>query len=144
MTEHHAAISNLEHRFIELLDRRDYREVAKLFAHGSLSISRPNDPNPVSATGEEAVAAMLTGMLPPPSPDSFGRHIASNLIVDVDPGGEKAKARMYTALHLIASGQPPRFVGLGRHMDELAFVDGAWRFSQKSIIGDAQFPPPAA
>lgn len=144
MTEHHVAISNLTHRFIELLDQRNYRELAKLFAHGSLSISRPNDPNPVSATGEAAVAAMLAGMLPPPSPDSFARHIASNLIIDVDAGGATARARMYTAAYFIASGRPPHFLGLGRHRDELACKDGAWWFSRKSIIGDAQFPPPAA
>ena len=144
MTEHHGAISNLVDRVIELLDERNYAELAKLFAHGTLSLSRPNDPCPVSATGELDVAAMLSGMLPPPSPGNFARHIASNLLIDVDAAGGTARARMYTTAFFIAAGRPPHMLGLGRHMDDLALVDGTWWFTNKCIVGDAQFSPPAA
>lgn len=144
MPDHHNAISNLNHRFIELLDQRNYAEVAKLFAHGSLSISRPLDPNPASGEGEAGVLAMLTGMLPPPSPDAFARHIPSNLIVEIDDGGTTAQARMYTAAHLFVPNKSPHFLGVGRHMDKLVLRDGLWTFVEKTIIGDAQFALPKA
>ncbi len=134
-------ITNLEYSFIEKLDRRDYADLATLFTDGKLVIARPDLAEPPSATGEADVARMLESTLPPAMPTAFGRHIASNLIIEIDENAGTATARMYTAAYLMVQGRPPHFLGVGRHQDRFKRVDGVWRFSEKLITGDAFYPP---
>lgn len=134
-------IVNLEHRFIETLDQRDYAALATMFTNGTLVIARPDLAEPPSGTGEAAVAEMLTATLPPPSPTAFGRHIASNLIVEIDERAGTATARMYTAAYLVVQGRPAHFLGVGHHEDRFERIDGAWQFTEKVITGDAFYPP---
>lgn len=59
-------IANLEHKFIEKLDQRDYAGLATMFAGGKLVIARPDLAQPPSASGKADVAQMLTKTLPTP------------------------------------------------------------------------------
>ncbi|WEK02975.1 MAG: nuclear transport factor 2 family protein [Candidatus Devosia phytovorans] len=137
----YAEITNLQHEFIETLDQRDYAGLAAMFSNGTLVIARPDLAEPPSATGEPAVAQMLATTLPPPMATAFGRHIASNLIIEIDEDAGTATARMYTAAYLVVEGRPAHFLGAGRHQHRFVRNDGVWEFAEKVITGDAFFPP---
>lgn len=140
--DHNQEIANLEHLFLEQLDEHNGSAVAAMFAHGTLEILVPGQPDLVG-TGIEGVTQSLTKLLRPRRPNSFGRHIASNLIIEVDEAALTAKARQYTCLVNITQGQQAYVVGLGRHYDELARIDGKWWFTRKHILGDVIASPPA-
>jgi 3-phenylpropionate/cinnamic acid dioxygenase small subunit len=69
------------------------------------------------------------------------KHVTTNVIVEVEPGGDRAAARSYyTVLQQVEGGalQP---VVAGRYHDRFERVDGAWRFAERDytlvdLVGD--------
>ena len=140
--DHNQAIANLEYRFFEDLDNRRFEAVGAMFAHGTLEIVVPGRPEPFAGTGEAEVTGFLSRMIPAKDDGSWGRHIGSNLIIELDEAAGTASARMNSALFHVAPGKPSHFMGLGRHEDEFKLIDGAWWFARKTITGEVRYPPP--
>jgi len=136
-------ILNLEHTFIEHLDNDDIDRMASLLEHGSLELVI--DGTDVAASGAGAAGArdVLAAVSRPRPTGSFGRHLVSNPIIDVDEKTGTATARFRTILHYVTPGMPLHVLGLGRHEDKLALIDGIWHITCKQIIGDVRYPPPA-
>jgi hypothetical protein len=64
------------------------------------------------------------------------RHLVTNLVVDVDPGGVTACARSYWT---VLQATPDMALGpilSGRYRDRFALVDGIWRFTERRIVTD--------
>lgn len=141
--DHYRLITNLEHQFLRELDRRNLAGIAAMFVQGTLEMTIPGRPNPLSGTGEAAVMQLLKSVLPANPAGTYGRHAASNLIVDLDEIAGTATAQLNSSLVLIREGKPAHFMGLGRHEDELKLIENRWWFARKTIIGDVRYPPPS-
>lgn len=133
-------IANLEYRFIEALDQ-DLESIAPMFAHGTLEMVI-DEAETMIGVGVDGAADVMRSITRPRPADSFGRHMATNLIVDLDDDGVTAHAWFRTTLFYVESGMPLHILGLGRHEDELRLVDGQWTIYTKRIVGEVRYPPP--
>lgn len=136
-------ILNLEHRFIELLDDDDVSSVASMFEHGTLELSIEGTDFSAVGNGVSGATDVLASTARRRTSGSFGRHIASNHIIEIDDDTETAMIRFRTVLYYVAPGHPLHIMGLGRHEDQLTLLEGAWTITRKRIIGEVRYPPPA-
>jgi ketosteroid isomerase-like protein len=60
------------------------------------------------------------------------RHWNTNHVVEGD--GDQATHRCY--LQLLRTGEQAGIISTGRYEDRLRRVDGAWRFAQRTVVGD--------
>ena len=67
------------------------------------------------------------------------RHLITNLAVDIDAGGERARATAYL-LVLISKDNAHRTLPPGRYECELAKQqDGVWRFTRRVVFHDHDY-----
>ncbi|MDG4668104.1 nuclear transport factor 2 family protein [Mycobacterium sp. 236(2023)] len=133
-------ISNLHYRFIELLDARDNAGMAALFANGTFEL---NFRNTFTATGEEAVFALLQRLFPTkPTAEAWSRHYVTNLIIETDDELGTATDRLYSSAWGVRAGKPAHFVGMGRHVGDFELINGEWVFKKLVIYADVDYPYP--
>jgi uncharacterized protein (TIGR02246 family) len=60
------------------------------------------------------------------------RHWNSNHVVEGD--GDEATHRCY--LQLVRTGEQPGIISTARYEDHLRRVDGAWRFTHRTVVAD--------
>ena len=64
------------------------------------------------------------------------RHLVTNLVIDVDPGGTTASARSYWT---VLQATPDIALGpilSGRYRDRFSQVEGSWSFAERRIVTD--------
>lgn len=66
------------------------------------------------------------------------RHVISNLRVDVDGGGDKARARCYLVVFLTRDGKS-RMLAPGTYDCELARTEGQWLFQRRVVTMDHDY-----
>ena len=83
-------------------------------------------------TGTEALAGFARGF----AERVKARHWTNNLIVEGAPGG--AKGTCYLALLMLGGGEKPTAIATtGVYNDTLAKGEDGWRFTSRSVTGDA-------
>lgn len=135
-------------------DQGDWLEAAKILQHAAFEVHYPagypgvgldkddyekrNAGTTGRQTGPEEIAELFRSTaviyddgLP------HTQYMTTNLIIEVDPGGETAMARSY---YMVIQSRPPDFplqmISAGRYVDRFEKVDGAWRFSARDVYAD--------
>lgn len=125
------ALSNLLHRYAELVDGGDFDEVGELFERARVFMSGPAG----DAVAGPAVAAIMRRFVRLHDGVPRTRHIVTNSIFEFD--GHTASARSsYVVLQILAA---PLIIVTGRYHDRFA-RDGAsdeWYFTERVIHVDA-------
>ena len=86
--------------------------------------------------GRDAIAEYFSGGKPPDGDRERTKHVISNVLVEVDAGGERASSTSYF--------QVLRSFGLavwGRYHDRFERTDGRWLIVERRVVSDGQAPP---
>lgn len=133
-------MDNARERIVELMneycyriDRGDLQGFADLFSDGTWLVQ--GDPTG-GDTGSAAVMETLKNIiLYDGKPNT--KHVMSNILIQVDPGGDTASAQCYLTVY---QAVPPDFplqpIFIGHYYDSFSCADGSWRFSLRDIKPD--------
>jgi 3-phenylpropionate/cinnamic acid dioxygenase small subunit len=127
------AIQNLLHRYCDYLDRGNFEAMAALFADADVYLPGVDcwyrsDPQGLATSYREWVRIYPDG-----TPRT--RHVTSNLILEGDGPG-RAKAQSYIMVFQSTAEFPLQPIIGGRNIDRFAKIEGAWRFSARTIESD--------
>jgi SnoaL-like domain len=128
------SITKLIYLYAERIDLGDFAGVGELFDHATLTFEGFGD----AVSGRDAVEA-LYGRTTRRFEDGTPRtkHVMTNLIVDVDEGGETASSRSYfTVLQAVPGELALQPVIAGRYRHRYQRVEGRWRVTGMHIIID--------
>jgi uncharacterized protein (TIGR02246 family) len=122
--------------YARCLDAGDYVGYAQLFApdgelHAQLG----------QAKGREAIVALLEQRLgsAPERPRKTAYHLVGTPVLEVD--GDRATSTVFWAYITHDDEGFPIILQAGHYRDDLARVDGAWRFRRRDISRDLGFSP---
>lgn len=132
------AITTLLFRYAELMDSGDFAAVAGLFRHARIRVG-PGDGDTLDAGAMQTLWEQSVIRYPDGTPRT--KHVTTNVIVEVEPGGDRAAARSYYTVLQQVEGGPLQPVVAGRYHDRFERVDGAWRFAERDytlvdLVGD--------
>jgi 3-phenylpropionate/cinnamic acid dioxygenase small subunit len=133
--ESHHAISTLMFRYAECVDRADFAGLAELFANAELrsSSAAPGEGGMRGAQVERFYAA--TNRVHPDG-TLRTRHLATNLMIDIDEANGRASARSYFLVLQATERLPFQPIAGGRYEDRFERVSGVWRFAERLIHVD--------
>ena len=129
----HVAVTNLLHRYAELIDAGDYDGIGELLAHAVITTDGSSD----EIAGAAAVTAMYersTRRYPDGTPRS--KHVITNPIIEVDDDAGTATCRSYYTVLQQTADLPLQPIITGRYRDEFTHVDGEWRFTRRHMAVD--------
>ena len=129
--EQHHAITTLMFRYAEYVDAADFDGIGRLFSAGRIT----NEGYPGAIEGAAAVAKLYadTNRVHPDG-TLRTRHLTTNVIVEIDDGGEAASARSAFVVFQATPAVALQPIVAGRYHDEFAFADGEWRFARRHIL----------
>lgn len=134
-------IKNLLYLYAYHLDSGDLESVAAMFSHARI-IGVANDGSEAVREGSEAVLDMYQSFTRLYEDKNGGaatprtKHMTSNVIVEVDAGGNTASTRAYAVVFQSLEDFPMQPIIGVRYYDKFARVDGKWRFSERKIVSD--------
>jgi hypothetical protein len=127
-----AQISALLAAYSDRIDSGDLEGLADLLAHASFGAGE----GPL-VEGRDKILKLYRGTVriyDDGTPRT--RHLVTNLVVDVDPGGATASAQSYWT---VLQATPEMALGpilSGRYRDRFSISDGSWWFTERRIITD--------
>jgi hypothetical protein len=128
------AITKLIFTYAERIDAGDFAGVGQLFARATLTFEGFGD----AVTGREAIEALYTRTTrryEDGTPRT--KHVMTNVMVDVDDGGEAASSRSYfTVLQAVPGALALQPVIAGRYRHTYERLDGCWRALSMHITID--------
>ena len=132
-------ITNLLHRYAELMDAGDFEGCAALFADAAIILERSPDAPPVDAPAMLALWRSSVIVYDNGTPRT--RHQVSNPILAIDEEGGTATCRSTYTVFQQVPGSELQPVASGRDHDRFERVDGTWRFSERDftlldLVGD--------
>jgi hypothetical protein len=129
-------IEALLHEYARRIDDGDFAGVGLLFERGRIL----DDRGRVVAEGATPVQALFettTRRFDDGTPRT--QHLTTNVVIDVDPGEDRARGRYYLTEHQAGEGTLAPIVG-GRYDDRFAANEDGWHFIERAmhvrIIGD--------
>jgi hypothetical protein len=126
------AIGRVLTRYCRYLDDQRYDDVVALFAPDGVL-----DSMGTRAEGQEAIRAFFPADAP-----SGGRpsamHVLSSPVIEID--GDRARAESDWVMIQRDEAGTTSIVLAGRYRDELARIDGEWRFSSRTPVALARRP----
>jgi 3-phenylpropionate/cinnamic acid dioxygenase small subunit len=133
-------ITHLLFRYAELMDSGDFAGVADLFRHARLRVG-PGDGDFIDATAMQTLWEQQVIRYPDGTPRT--KHVTTNVVVELDAGGETASARSYYTVFQQLDEGPLQPIVAGRYHDRFERVDRAWRFAERDytlvdLIGDVR------
>lgn len=150
MASSEVAITNLLHRYAEMIDGGQFEELAtELFAHARFIVAPP-PADPVGGATMAGLIAATTIRYDDGTPRT--RHVITNPIVDVDEEAGTATCRSYYTVLQQTPALPLQPVVSGRYHDRFGRIDGTWCFTERDytmidMVGDTsqhlRLPPPA-
>lgn len=132
MTEDRSAIEALVFAYAERLDAGDLAGVGTLFEAGSYGA----EAGPL-VSGAAAIEALLRDFVilhEDGTPRT--KHLTTNLVIEVDEGGDAATARSYFTVVQALPGEEPRAIALGRYRDRFTRGPAGWRFAERRAAVD--------
>ena len=116
------------------IDRGELAAVDALFARGKI-IAIDGDGNDQDIIGEAAIHVMYSAFtrLYPDSGTPHTLHMTSNVLVDLEDGGERARARSYAVVFQALGDFPLQPIIGVRYFDTFALGAGGWRFGERRI-----------
>lgn len=134
MSQPREAIADLVHLYAERIDAGDFAGVGALFADAAILAP---DGTQVARGADEArrLYERTTRRYEDGTPRT--KHVTSNLIVELDRGGDEARARSYFTVFQAVPGelalQP---IVAGRYHDAFARSGEAWSFRERRMFVD--------
>ena len=131
------AIANLVYRYADFIDDGDLPALAGLFSEGCVT-----GPDGQESRGYDAVLAIYRNAVRiyPDTGTPCTQHVTTNLAIEVEDSGIRARARSYFTVFQAAEGFPLQPIISGRYRDEFALRNGQWAFHRREItprlIGD--------
>jgi len=123
-------IENLIHTYAERMDLADFAGVGELLEearYGAWGL------DPIGG-GAEVARLLARGVrLYDGSPRT--KHVTTNVIVELDPAADEARARSYFTVLQAVDG-PPVTIVAGRYHDRFALREQSWRFAERVIFMD--------
>jgi hypothetical protein len=127
-----AQISALLAAYSDRIDSGDLEGLADLLAHASFGAGE----GPL-VEGRDKILKLYRGTVriyDDGTPRT--RHLVTNLVVDVDPGGATASARSYWTVLQATPEMALCPILSGRYRDRFSISDGSWWFTERRIITD--------
>ena len=130
-------IKNVIYQYADFLDRGDLLGVATMFSHGKI-IARDGEGRETAIVGEEAVHAMYQSFtrLYEDNGTPHTKHMTSNVMVNIEPGGETATAQAYAVVFQAVDDFPLQPIISVRYYDRFEKADEGWRFAAREIDSD--------
>lgn len=127
-------IENLIYRYAELIDAGDLEGVAELFRRGEV-VSRAHN---LIRSGFDEVLQMYrhSCRLFDPSGTPLTKHLTTNVIIELEPNGEEARARSYYTVIQATASLPLQPIISGRYADCFRKTDSQWEFARREMIVD--------
>jgi hypothetical protein len=127
-------VKNLIYRYADSIDRGDLEGAAALFSHGRI-IALDETGGETAIVGAEAVHGLYAAFTRLYEDDGSPHtlHMTTNVIADIDPGGEAASARSYAVVFQAVDGFPLQPVIGVRYYDRFEKSGQGWRFSERKI-----------
>ena len=127
-----ADITQLMMRYCELQDAADFDRVGELFEHGSYIIDGVSE-----YVGGAAIAAMKKQYDRTYADGSLRtKHVTTNVVIDVDAGGESATARSYFVVYQQLPELPLQAIIAGRYHDRFVRTGSTWGFAERRVLSD--------
>lgn len=126
------AIQDVMYRYAECVDLARFAELGELFRHGSI-YAAGEEP----MRGAETVRRFYAATNKVHADGTLRtRHLASNPIIEIDPGGARATARSYFVVLQATDAVPLQPIVAGRYHDRFHVVEGAWWFAERVVLVD--------
>jgi 3-phenylpropionate/cinnamic acid dioxygenase small subunit len=127
-------IENLIYTYAERIDNGDLRGVAELFRDAQI-VSTVHD---ARRTGFDEVLQMyqLSCRLYESTGTPLTKHLTTNVIIELDKGGEEASARSYYTVIQATDALPLQPIISGRYKDRFRKVGEQWQFVSREMIVD--------
>jgi ketosteroid isomerase-like protein len=124
-------IEALIYEYAAKMDRGDLVGVAALFADATYGATgRP------ALRGSEQVERVLRQSVKLYDGCPHTKHVTTNVVVEMDPGGESAQAASYFQVLQAAPGGPLATIAAGRYEDRFVRRAGGWSFAERVIHMD--------
>jgi len=137
--ESHHAITKLMFRYAECVDTADFDGLSALFANGIMTSTSAADEDG-GMTGEQVGRFYAATNRVHEDGTLRTRHLATNVIVDIDEAADSATARSYYVVFQATGKLPFQAIVGGRYDDDFKRVDGQWCFAKRVVhvdqIGD--------
>jgi 3-phenylpropionate/cinnamic acid dioxygenase small subunit len=128
-------IRNLLYAYAEAIDAGDIAALRDLFEHAAITLDGGATWRGRRAGGDDSQPGPWRATSGGGGPKGT-KHVVTNVIVDLDPGGEAATTRS-TFLVVQATGEVAlQPIISGRYHDAFRRIDGAWRFASRRYIVD--------
>jgi hypothetical protein len=124
-------IERLIHEYAHRFDAAQFDEFAALFTDGTLTLTGIAPP----ATGAEAVRATIEQLVILYEGSPRTNHIMSNVMIDIDAGGQIARARTYVQILQAVRGLPLQIIATGIYSDRFAKRGEEWTFAERTSVG---------
>jgi 3-phenylpropionate/cinnamic acid dioxygenase small subunit len=139
------AIENLIARYAFLTDDGDFAGLGALLDAAEFRLGT------TVVRGQDAVERLARSALRTYADGTpRTRHVTTNIIIDVDPGGQSATSRSYFTVFQQAGDFPLQPIACGRYQDRFERRGDAWRFTFRQVstdlVGDTSYhrkPAPA-
>jgi len=128
------AIKNLIYQYAHHIDNGDLESVAAKFAEGKI-VAVDQRGGETDVVGAEAVRALYRSFTRIYDDDGSPHtlHMTSNVLVDLEDGGERARARSYAVVFQALGDFPLQPIIGVRYFDTFALGAGGWRFGERRI-----------
>ena len=123
-------IENLLARYCSTYDAGDFEAYAALFTHGRVVGPTGSFDSPSEIVAyHERNCRLYDG-----SPKT--RHVNTNLEIHIDEAAGTASASSYVTIYQATPDFPLQVIFVGRYLDELTKIDGAWWFARREAVAD--------
>ena len=128
------AIKNLVYRYADHIDRGELQSVAGMFSHGRI-LAVDESGAETAITGAEAVHGLYASFTRLYEDDGTPHtlHMTTNVIADIDQGGQAARAKSYAIVFQAVDGFPLQPIIGVRYYDRFEKSGEGWRFSERKI-----------
>lgn len=122
------AIRELLAQYCFLLDDHDLTAFAALFEQGGHWISRNGNAN-----GPDAIAVLLSGLVPAPGPGTRRKHLTTNIVISLNGPVAQVKSN-FLVIRDTAAG--PAVAVAGTYRDIVACTGSRWLFRRRELFHD--------
>ena len=131
------AIARIVYDYANAVDTGDLEKIREIFRYGAVRVDGVEEEH----HGGDGVVDMFrryTRFFPDGTPST--KHVTTNLVIDVDPGGDRATSRSYFTVLQARPELPLQIVIAGRYLDTFERRDDGWwlvdRFEYCDLVGD--------
>ncbi len=128
-----SAIHELMFRYAECVDLADFEGLGELFADGSMRANVGDD----VLRGKEVVRDFYAATNRVHDTGTLAtRHMATNVILDIDEAADRATARSYFTVFQATPELALQPIVAGRYHDIFERAAGVWRFHERVVLVD--------